>query len=128
MTFGTPSHRLAVFSIILVGFGALFFGIPGTVIEKEEKNQKHMPQNKMPVKLSGWDSFAVSLNHFLPVNIPWGDTWMPADKPVKIKLPFSNRLVAIRPDVFATFALKLAGWILVPLGVAALTGLLKVNQ
>jgi hypothetical protein len=36
--------------------------------------------------------------------------------------------VAIRPDVFATFALKLAGWILVPLGVAALTGLLKVNQ
>jgi hypothetical protein len=76
------------------------------------------------VILNFWDGFWVSTRHFLPVEIPAGAQWKPT----------SNTLWTIKIGqwgdmsmTFETFAtlLKLAGWILVPVGLAGLTGILK---
>jgi hypothetical protein len=52
------------------------------------------------------EAAGVSLNTFLPIQLPIGETWEPS---------------------YAVLAslIKLAGWLIVPLGVAALTGLLQ---
>jgi len=67
-------------------------------------------EDPVPPKFGFWDGFWVSVRHFLPVEIPAGARWKPR----------SNSVF----EVFATL-LKLAGWILVPVGLAGLTGILK---
>jgi hypothetical protein len=57
----------------------------------------------------------VSVHQFLPVDIPSGTDWKPTGKRVMYVIPV---------HLFASI-LKIAGWIFVPLGVAAVTGLLR---
>ena len=69
--------------------------------------------------LSLYEAFWVSLNTFLPIEIPSGADWIPSSQIIPgLGLKFTT---------FATFS-SLAGWILVPVGVAAISGLLKGSK
>ncbi|HME45546.1 MAG TPA: pentapeptide repeat-containing protein [Syntrophorhabdales bacterium] len=63
-------------------------------------------------------AFWVSVRTFLPVEIPAGSRWKPSTRAMW------QGPLSMTYETFATF-LKLFGWILVPVGVAGLTGLLK---
>ena len=106
---------------------SLFFSVPGTVAAREPRTGLARPE---PVRLSSFEAFGVSLHQFLPVDVPLGSPWIPSDRHVDITVPLIARKLPAPFDVpsfFATFFLRLAGWILMPLGVAALTGLLRVK-
>jgi len=81
---------------------SLLLAPPDGVVPRDTKLQKSDPTH-----LGGTEAFAVSVNRFLPVEVPVGSDWTPTG------------IAAIYATVH-----HLAGWILVPLGIAALTGLL----
>jgi hypothetical protein len=112
--------------MIFIAVGTIIFQRPGTVVPKGEQLANNTGD---AIRLSRWDAFAMSLRQFLPVDVPMGSAWSPSDKPVDINMRLFrwNRMVQIQPTVFATLFLRLPGWILIPLGVAAITGLLRVS-
>jgi uncharacterized protein YjbI with pentapeptide repeats len=61
-----------------------------------------------------WDSLRMSVRLFLPVDVPLATAWEPSDA----------RWIGIRYSDLATLV-KLMGWLFVPLGIAAFTGLLR---
>jgi hypothetical protein len=65
--------------------------------------------------LSQADGLRVSIRLFLPVEIPLANRWEPSEKVLLLGFRYSD---------YATI-LRILGWILVPLGIAALTGLLR---
>ncbi|HEY6348947.1 MAG TPA: pentapeptide repeat-containing protein [Candidatus Angelobacter sp.] len=109
--YGVRPLRLIMLSLVLLMGGTLFFSQPHTVKMKEAGAPA-------PSVLSRLDALEVSLHQFLPVDIPMGEQWVPSPE------TRAGRL-RIKPSTFSTLFLKLPGWILVPLGIAALTGLLR---
>jgi uncharacterized protein YjbI with pentapeptide repeats len=103
--YGVRPYRLLILSLIVLVLGVLIFSRPGTVMYKHVQFQ-----TAEPVQLSIWQSLFLSVSQFLP--IPLESLWQPA----------------------STFALvysiihRVAGFILVPLGVAALAGLLHRRE
>lgn len=79
-----------------------------------------------PVKLRFTQAVGVSFNQFIPiVQIPSGSKWKPSEK--LIPLPFGKRFYYFSYAFYGTIH-ALLGAILVPLGVAALTGLLHRRE
>ena len=70
---------------------------------------------------------ALSICYFLPVEFPLEEEWIAATTPLTYRLPLVNKTVRLRPAAIANFVLRLSGWIVVPLALAAVTGLLKTN-
>jgi uncharacterized protein YjbI with pentapeptide repeats len=121
--FGIRPIRLLVWAALLVALGTFIFSRPNTVIPSDTRITA-----STWMQLSTWESFGVSLHQFLPIDVPMGSEWKPAKDPRKIEIApkkFPNLSSNIRPSYFATIALRIPGWMLVPLGVASLTGLLK---
>jgi hypothetical protein len=116
--YGVQLWRLLVAIALILVIGTFIFHVDGAV----EPKQIYQPppiaeiQGKADEKLSltCFQAFWVSLNLFLPIEIPSGSEWKPS----------SQALWKIRFTTFATL-LKLLGWILVPVGVAGLSGWLK---
>lgn len=102
--YGVKIKRLLIFIVPILVLGAIIYHQPGAVVLKPNINQTTIirPQDSLI------ESFWVSLNLFLPVEIPSGAYWDSAPNFTSV----------------GTF-LKLAGWILVPIGVAGISGLLK---
>ncbi|MCK4937787.1 MAG: pentapeptide repeat-containing protein [Methanosarcinales archaeon] len=105
--YGVRVKRLLFFIVLILLAGTYIFNQPGAVVLKPEANQTLLiwPMD------SYLEAFYVSLNLFLPIEIPSGTFWKPSQN-------------------FAIFGtlLKLAGWILVPIGVAGISGLLKRSK
>ena len=110
--FGVRPWRLAGISFFLVAFSIGIF---------------HQPTAVMPLKdstciahrLNMREALGVSLNYFLPVSVPVASCWAASG---------NNAFALFRQPVsFLLWGslLKLMGWIFVPLGVAALSGLLR---
>jgi hypothetical protein len=99
--YGVRLKQLLLFIIPLLIIGTFIFTLEGAV---------------EPAIKSPWDAFWVSFSTFLPVEIPSGAAWKPTSDVIQ--------LLGIKFTTFATI-LKLAGWILVPVGVAGISGLLK---
>jgi hypothetical protein len=79
------------------------------------------------IRLRHWDALAVSLHQFLPLEVPIGSEWTPARDPVALRFVHRNRrmiLLRMRPSTCATL-LKVCGYILVPLEILILNGLLR---
>jgi hypothetical protein len=69
----------------------------------------------------------VSIRNFLPIDVPVGSGWAPVSRKVPIQLSVgrhSFELHGLHPDWYATL-LRVAGTILVGLGLGAITGLLR---
>lgn len=144
--YGVRPMRLISFSLVALIAGTLFFSQMGAVVLKDERVFKQLNIGLFPlrgtavakeeaepharsIQLGAWDAFAVSLHQFLPIEVPMGSKWIPSDTPIAMKIFKSNCSLpfTVRPTTFATFVLKLAGWILVPFGVAVLTGVLRAK-
>lgn len=92
--YGVQVIRLLPIIIIILIVGTVIFHQPGAVVLKSDINQTLvLPQD------SYWEAFFVSLNLFLPIEIPSGAYW-------KLSQDFV---------IFGTLW-KLAGWILILLG------------
>ena len=108
---GLKPIRLLVFSLILLAFGTWAFHQPGALEPAESKDA-----GRGSTEVSMRRAFGVSLSQFLPVEIPAGRKLAPSDR-----FMFRDWVTY---DGYATFH-KLAGWLFVPLGVAAMAGLLN---
>jgi hypothetical protein len=138
---GVRPYRLLVISLLVIGLGAYVFNQQGAIKLKQKPAQSvaqtkdleagmlDSPQSPAatqnavaPPTFS--DAINVSLNQFIPlVAIPPGDEWSPSNKPVPVldQISIGGRVLS-----FAGYAAlhRLFGFILIPLGVASLTGLL----
>ncbi len=127
---GVQPIRVAVFALLLIAGGTVLFSQPGAVGPAAEAKtpQTGQPTAPRPVPhLSRAEAFGVSFHQFLPVDVPLGGQWSPAERAINIPLRIGawHSSCRVIPTVYSTFFLRLAGWILVPLGVAALTGILR---
>ena len=106
--YGIKLYRLFIFIIFILLVGTCIFLLGGGI----EPNSIIQP----PPIIGFWEAFWVSLNTFLPVEIPSGTDWT-----------ISSQIIPVLGIKFTTFAtlLKLAGWIFVPIGVAGISGILK---
>jgi hypothetical protein len=107
-------------AILLVLLGGWFFSHPGAVQLKDKDLRK-----KEPYSISWGEALNVGAAQFLPASLPIKEILIPSVEPVNVKLwiPSSGATFTLRPSSVAT-VLQVAGWILVPIGVAAMTGVL----
>lgn len=122
--YGVRPVQLLVLSVLVIGIGMYMFAQPGAVIHKDW-DERHAREKRLdpPVDLNKWQSLGVSLRLFIPiVELPTGGMWIPSEEPA----PYIHRLHLS----FAGYATvhRIAGAILVPLGVAALTGLIRRRE
>ncbi|GAA5179608.1 hypothetical protein GCM10025771_22020 [Niveibacterium umoris] len=115
--YGVQPVRLAWISLALVVAGSLFFAQPGTVDPKDKSLRAGGPYTA-----SGEEAVSMAIAEFLPVSLPIKDHLSPAAAPVAVALP-GGRSLTVRPTIIASL-LQLMGWIVVPIGVAAVSGVL----
>jgi hypothetical protein len=127
--YGVRPYRLIAVPIVLLVVGMIVFSRPDAARIKREPatatavSPPATPET--PVKSApesegysrGGLAARLSFRIFLPVEVPLAARWEPSDQRLVGPIRFSD---------LAT-VLKIAGWILVPLGVAALTGLLRTK-
>jgi uncharacterized protein YjbI with pentapeptide repeats len=118
--YGLQPWRILLASIIIVVLGSLIFQIDTSIELKQNSEQITIAKifydvtSDKSVPHGLCDGFWLSVKFFLPVEIPFGSEWKPSSKTF-LRIKFST---------YATI-LKLLGWVLVPVGVAGLTGILK---
>jgi hypothetical protein len=112
--YGVRPYRLLVFTFLVLALGVTIFNCPHAVMNQDKDLRAGDPQS-----LSITQAVGVSLRQFLPVEIPSGSQWIPTGNPIPLFAQFG-----IPFSAYATFH-RAIGWVLVPLGVAALTGLLR---
>ena len=108
--YGVQLWRLFVFIALVLALGTVIFHMKGAV---ETKKGARLADEPDPRSLPWSDAFWMSLRLFLPVEIPAMADWQPSAKTIG----------GIRCTSWAS-VMKVVGWILVPLGVAGLTGFL----
>lgn len=118
--YGLRLERLLILIIIILVVGWAFFGfIDGALEPKQERQTTAASESEAKadegLSLTWLDPFLVSLNLFLPVDIPAGEEWKPSTKAIWGVRWFT---------VFGTL-LTLTGWVLVPVAVAGISGILK---
>ncbi len=125
--YGIRPYQLLYTPILILLLGtALFFHPDATHHESSGQTPSELqkltgnapdgtnPSNQEFNEFTALDAARLSIRYFLPVEVPLATHWEASDKQYG-PLRFSD---------YAT-GMKLAGWILVPLGIAALTGLLR---
>ena len=125
--YGVAPGRLLEMSALLLLFGMLIFSLPGAVLSSVSNDRIEPEIGANGIRLRYWDAFAVSLHQFLPIAVPFGSQWTPASDPVALRFLHRDRgviLLRMRPSTCATF-LKICGYILVPLQIVVLNGLLR---
>ena len=113
--YGVRLYRLLLAIVPILIIGTFFFHLEGAVTLDIQPHSMMSSQVTLP-----WcEAFWVSLNTFLPIEIPSGADWKP-----------SSQIIPVLGIKFTTFAtmLDLSGWILVPVGVAGIAGLLKRSK
>ena len=113
--YGVRPLRLLRAIVPILVIGTVIFQLEGAV--KLDMQPHYMISSQ--VTLSLWEAFWVSLNTFLPIEIPSGADWIPSSQII----PW----LGLKFTTFATIS-SLFGWILVPVGVAAISGLLKGSK
>jgi len=148
--YGILDWRLFAWTVLFLAFGSWLFSRPGTVELKKEvcqvANFISLPANvpaitrssvpgtglavaavSQPVaalSLTWRQALAFSFHEFLPLSVPVGEKWVATSAIVPVKIPRIQWPFSISSSGYSTF-LRAAGWIIVPVAVAALTGLLR---
>lgn len=118
----TGLHRMADIVLkVLVGYGVvpvrLLAWIIGLILVSTIVLQQ---------KLRWSDAFWVSLNALLPVNLPLGQVWETAIGQ-SIHITFGKISLVMSISTIASI-LTIIGWIVIPVGLASLTGVIKGPQ
>ncbi len=121
--YGVRLSRLLVTIFLILMVGTLILHIEGAVEPKFDIQMVSQATNYgKPHALTYGEAFWVSLNTFLPIEIPSGADWKPTSQIMGIQTWWG--FLGIKFTTFATL-LKLAGWIFVPVGIAGISGILK---
>jgi uncharacterized protein YjbI with pentapeptide repeats len=115
--YGIRPYRLAGFALFAIVLGAALFAGPGAVTTRTPTSTGSLP----PLNGVGFvTGIGVSLNTFLPVDTPAGSQWRPSDNTI---IAFNHSL-DLSYSAYGTIE-RLCGWVVVPLGVAAIAGFLN---
>ena len=120
--YGVRPRALFLTAAVLVATGTFIFSFPSTVVSNQAKDG----QVKPPVAWSNLKGLGVSIHQFLPIDVPIGSEWKPSPELLDVTVAghhIESRYV--RPSGLATLLLRIPGWILVPLAVANLAGILR---
>lgn len=120
--YGVRPRALFLSAALLVAAGTFIFSFPSTVTVAQPKQG----EASSPVDWSRWKALGVSIHQFLPIDVPVGSEWKPS--PALLDITVADHRIAsdcIRPTFLATLLLRIPGWILVPLAVASLAGVLR---
>jgi Pentapeptide repeats (9 copies) len=116
--YGIRPYRLVLCGFILVGMGVVVFSQSRALVPKDKTQGIECSRRAMEA----------SIHYFLPMDSPVGAECIPASEVVKVSvpIPFMTRRVILpaRPDWCGT-ALRVLGTILMGIGVAASSGLLR---
>jgi uncharacterized protein YjbI with pentapeptide repeats len=108
-----PMRLIAIILALLAGY-AWIFSLPGALTRKVATEHRR--------DLTYIEGLGVSFNTFMPVDVPIGSGWQATDAMI-----FEAGRVLVTFSFLATI-LRLAGWLLVPLGTAVFGGLLRRPQ
>jgi len=125
--YGILNWQLIVFAASLLIMGTTFFSQPGMVELKKADNKQEPLCYFLPVApvcLAWHQALAFSFHEFVPLSLPIADKWIPSATGLQFKIPHTDRLLTLNPTLISTI-LRSAGWIIVPIAVAALSGLLR---
>jgi hypothetical protein len=112
LRYGVRPLRLLGAGIFVVALGWFLFAQPGAVM------QANTSARTMPVVLDRWQALRYSLDLFVPaLSLPVSDDVVPSQE----LLP--GGVLGLRYEGYAAWH-TIAGWLLLPLGLAALTGML----
>lgn len=115
--YGVKPYQLFWLTIIVIAWGTLCFQFYGAVRpELSAKTPSSPVDTACPLNLSLAESARISLREFMPIELPILRDCHPSEK----------RWCLLRFSDWAAI-LRLMGWIIVPVGVAALTGLLRLT-
>jgi hypothetical protein len=123
--YGARPRALFLSAALLVAAGTFLFSYPSTVVLAQPKKG----DLNSPVSWSRLKALGVSIHQFLPIDVPVGSEWKPS--PELLNISVANRRIVsscIRPTFLATVLLRIPGWLLVPLGVASLAGVLRRSE
>jgi hypothetical protein len=114
--FGNDLWNELRIALCILALGTIIFSRDGAVTLRESDTE--------PFKLNLWSALWLSIHEFLPVALPMKPTCEPSRR--RIALPWPGR----KPFELCTFSsyanfLGASGFVLVPLAVVALTGLLR---
>lgn len=119
--YGVRPLRLLLFAVLLVGWGVFIFRFPGAVRDKTPAASNAAGSTPAaqraagcPKQLRFWEATRLSAREFMPVDLPLLKDCEASDER-RFRLRFSDWAAL----------LKITGWIIVPVGIAALTGLLR---
>ncbi|MCZ7391857.1 MAG: pentapeptide repeat-containing protein [Candidatus Methanoperedens sp.] len=112
--YGVKVKKLLYFIVPILIVGAIIYHQPGAVVLKPDIKTPPMIQPQD----SYFEAFWFCFNLFLPVEIPSGADWNPSSEYMQLGM------VSINFTTIGTL-LKIAGWILVPIGIAGISGILK---
>lgn len=116
--FGVRPYRLLAFALVFLLLGWWVFWQRGALEKKEDG---------APARVSWIDAAGVALRYFFPIDVVIGSRFRASHKKVYLfrARPTQKSWLGISPTFYATI-LQLAGWILIPLSLAALGGFLKI--
>jgi hypothetical protein len=110
--YGVRPYKLIFISVFVIILGSGVFYKPNSVTQRDPRLR-----TGDNIQLSFGEALNVSLNQFIPIiEIPPGSEWKPSNKPAPV--------LGMLTLSFAGYATlhRIAGFILIPLGLAALTG------
>ncbi|HZW95295.1 MAG TPA: pentapeptide repeat-containing protein [Candidatus Eremiobacteraceae bacterium] len=110
--YGIDLWHESVAALLVLLLGALIFSRPAAVLSGED--------SKTEVKISWRNAFFLAVHQFLPLSLPVKPEWSPSRR-VLLKWRQYPLLTAA---TYANF-LQIIGWIIIPLTVAALSGVLR---
>ena len=140
--YGVRPLQLLFLSILMIALGTWVFSRQGAVVPKEEPKEarrdlivsRSSTDNSMvvrevtsqptpsPTPINGTQALGVSLNQFIPiVEIPSGDKWKPSENLIW------KSISCISYAAYGTIH-RVAGALLLPLGIASLTGFLHRRE
>ncbi len=119
--YGVKRTRVFIVALVLLLLGAVFYTQPGVVSSGQKPSEiADVATNT----LSFAEAFEVSLHQFFPIELPIGSQWEPSAELVYVRIPCFDFALSFNALWIASL-LRVFGWLLVPLGVAAIAGLLR---
>jgi hypothetical protein len=119
--YGVKPYRLIGYSVGVVALGTWVFLQPHSVSPKPSGLS---PTTTQDIRLGVYDAFAVSVHQFLPIDVAMGQEWTPSNRQMNFRLGHRELSTSIPFSAAATI-LRVIGWVLLPAGIAALTGLFR---
>lgn len=123
--YGVKPARLIVFVLAFLVLGTLVFQTPNAARPAQD-SPISAARCEQRCELAWSEAFWMSVDTFLPLpgGLPSGAAWEASTNPVTLSTPIFRSQLPISFSSVASL-MRLAGWVIVPVGIAGLTGVLQ---